>query len=59
MIRTLLTAATILSIGAATPAFAKVERCRDAHGHFSKCEHKAPPKPTRCREHGKFVKCHK
>ena len=52
MIRTMLTAAAVLSLAGA-PAFAAAP-CKDAKGKFVKC----PPKPApRCKLNGKFAKC--
>jgi hypothetical protein len=58
MIRTLMTAAAILSL-AASPALAAP--CKDAKGKFTKCPPAAAaaaPKGTRCKDaKGKFAKC--
>ena len=57
MIRTLMTAAAILSL-AASPTLAAP--CKDAKGKFTKCPPAAAaaPKGTRCKDaKGKFAKC--
>jgi hypothetical protein len=55
MIRTLMTAAALLSL-AATPALAAP--CKDAKGKFTKCPPAAAPAGTRCKDaKGKFAKC--
>lgn len=56
MIRSFMLAAG-LSLLAASPSVA-ANRCRDAKGHFIKCQPKAAPAPARCHDaKGKFVKC--
>ncbi len=55
MIRTLMTAAALLSLAAA-PALAAP--CKDAKGRFTKCPPAAAPAGTRCKDaKGKFAKC--
>ena len=55
MIRTLMTAAAILSL-AASPALAAP--CKDAKGKFTKCPTAAAPAGARCKDaKGKFAKC--
>jgi len=55
MIRTLMTAAALLSLAAA-PALAAP--CKDAKGKFTKCPPAAAPAATRCKDaKGKFAKC--
>ena len=50
-------ALAILSF-ATMPIAAEAKACRDAKGHFMKCEHKAAAKKGPCRDaKGHFIKC--